>query len=301
MNRVPYIDIKRFAVHDGPGIRTTLFVKGCPLSCIWCHNPESRKGKRELAIRSQKCRLCGRCMEECSCHKVEGTTHFFDRENCIACGKCAQKCYYNALTLYGKEITVEEAFEKLAEDRIFYSRGGGITLSGGEPLLYPDFCASLLAKLQKAHIHTAVDTCGEVPWNSIEKVLPFTDLFLYDFKCADSFQHEKLTGCGNERILENLKRLDQTGKPIEIRMIMVPGHNMKEEYLYKAGKFLGKLQNITSVRLLAYHSFARGKFEAIGEKDTMPDVPQPTGEELQEAGRILCASGLNVILPPQAE
>lgn len=301
MNTVPYVDVKRFAVHDGPGIRTTLFFKGCPLRCIWCHNPESRRVKPELAVRLQKCTACGRCAAVCEHHKIVDGTHNFDRERCTACGKCTEACFNNALELYGKTITIDEAFEKLAEDRIFYGDDGGATLSGGEPLIHSAFCAELLQKLQAEGIHTAVDTCGDVPWDAFETVMPYTDMFLYDFKCADPAQHEKLTGHRNERILENLQTLSRTGKPIEIRMIMVPEHNMAEEYLHAAGKFLRTLENITAVRLLAYHSFARNKFTAIGDEDTMPDVPQPSIEELKHAGEILESYGLHVILPPQAE
>lgn len=301
MNTVPYIDVKRFAVHDGPGIRTTLFVKGCPLNCIWCHNPESRRMKPELAVRLRKCTGCGKCAEICSCHRITDGGHIFDRDSCTACGKCTDVCFSSALELFGRKITVDEAFSRLAEDSIFYTGGGGATISGGEPLLYSTFCAELMQKLKDAGIHTAIDTCGDVPWSAFETVLPHTGLFLYDFKCADPVQHEALTGRRNERILENLQKLSRTGTPIEIRMIMVPGHNMDDAYLREAGRFLGALEHITAVRLLTYHSFARSKFTAIGDPDTMPDVPQPTAEKLRHAGEILQDSGLNVILPPQAE
>lgn len=257
--------------------------------------------KAELAVRLHKCTACGACAEVCACHRIDAGKHIFDRKNCTACGKCEEVCLNSALELYGKRITVDEAFEKLVEDRIFYADGGGVTLSGGEPLLHVAFCTELLQKLKEAEIHTAVDTCGEVPWSAFEAVLPYADLFLYDYKCADPVQHKELTGCDNLRIVENLQLLSQTGKPIEIRMVMVPQHNMAEEYLRKAGEFLSGLNNITAVRLLAYHDFARAKFTAIDDPDTMPDVPAPTVEELRTAGTILKTYGLNVILPPQAE
>ena len=181
MEQARYIDINRFAVHDGPGIRTTLFLKGCPLRCLWCHNPESRRPQPELAIHYPKCTLCGECAKVCACHKIVNGVHEFDRTACKACGKCEAACPSGALELFGRTMTADEAAEKLLEDRIFYRDGGGITLSGGEPLLQSSFCAELLRKMKAEGIHCAVDTCGSVPWSAFETVLPYTDLFLYDF------------------------------------------------------------------------------------------------------------------------
>ena len=295
MNESRYIDIKRFAVHDGPGIRTTLFLKGCSLRCIWCHNPESRFPQPELAIHYPKCTCCGECAKVCSCHHIVDGVHEFNRADCKACGRCESACPSGALELFGKNMTVDEAAAKLLEDRIFYTDGGGITLSGGEPLLHTEFCAELLAQMKDEGIHCAVDTCGNVPWASFEAVLPHTDMFLYDFKCADSEKHKRLTGSGNELILENLKRLNKTGKEIEIRMIMVPEHNMDESDLRAAGEFLAPLKSITAVRLLAYHSLARSKFKAVGHPDTMPNVPSPDVNALEKCAEILCSFGLHVI------
>ncbi|MBO4511597.1 MAG: glycyl-radical enzyme activating protein [Victivallales bacterium] len=297
MNTAPYIDIKRFAVHDGPGIRTTLFLKGCTLRCIWCHNPESRELRPELAFREMKCALCGECAKVCSCHKIENGKHIFDRKDCKGCGKCENACLFGALELYGKQISVEEAANVLLEDRNFYGEDGGITISGGEPLQHSKFCAELFAAMKKEGIHCACDTCGNVPWSAFEDVLPFCDMFLYDVKCADTEQHRRLTGSGNELVMENLERLSRTGKEIEIRMVMVPHHNMNAEYIRETGAFLSKLGNISAVRLLSYHSMARSKFRAIGHPDTMPDVPPPTATELEEVRQNLEAFGLKVIVP----
>ena len=295
MNEARYIDIKRFAVHDGPGIRTTLFLKGCSLRCIWCHNPESRFQQPELAIHYPKCTCCGECAKFCSCHRIVDGKHEFNRADCKACGKCVEACPSGVLELFGKTITVDEAAEKLLEDRIFYADGGGITLSGGEPLLHSAFCAELLTQMQAAGIHCAVDTCGNVQWSAFEAVLPFTDIFLYDFKCADSEKHRQLTGSGNELILDNLKKLNETGKEIEIRMIMVPKHNMEEGDLRAAGEFLAPLKSISAIRLLAYHSLARSKFQAVGHPDTMPDVPSPDADALERCAEILRTYGVKVI------
>ncbi len=295
MTSAKYIDIKRFAVHDGPGIRTTLFLKGCSLRCIWCHNPESRQPQPELAIHYQKCTLCGECAKICPCHRIVNGVHEFSRADCKACGRCESVCLSGALELFGKSMTVDEAAAKLLEDRIFYVDGGGITLSGGEPLLHSEFCAELLTRMKAEGIHCAVDTCGNVPWTAFEAVLPHTDMFLYDFKCADSEKHRRLTGCGNELILENLKRLNGTGKTIEIRMIMVPEHNMDESDIRAAGEFLAPLKSVSAVRLLAYHSLARSKFKAVGHPDTMPDVTAPDADALERVAVILRQYGIKVI------
>jgi len=290
------IDIKRFAVHDGPGIRTTLFLKGCSLRCIWCHNPESRFPQPELAIHYPKCTCCGECAKVCSCHRIDKGAHEFNRAECRACGKCAENCPSSALTLFGKSITVEDAAAKLLEDRIFYEDNGGITISGGEPLLQSQFCMELLKRMKAEGIHCAVDTCGNVPWSAFETVLPYTDMFLYDFKCADPEKHKRLTGGSNELIIENLRRLDTAGKDIEIRMIMVPECNMSENDLRSAAECLAPLKSVSAVRLLAYHSLARSKFKAVGHPDTMPDVPSPDVETLEKCAESLRGSGLaNVI------
>ena len=298
-----YIDIKRFAVHDGPGIRTTLFLKGCPLRCIWCHNPEGRLPQPELAIHYRKCTFCGECAKVCSCHKIAPGVHEFDRPRCKSCGNCEHACPSGALELFGRTMTVDEAAEKFLEDRIFYADGGGITLSGGEPLLQADFCAELLKRMRGEGIGCAVDTCGQVPWAAFEKVLPYTDIFLYDFKCADPEKHEKLTGCRNDLVLENLTRLDATGANIEIRMIMVPGCNMDDGDLRAAGATLGDAgrflaglpKPVGGVRLLAYRAFSHAKYQSIGHPDTMPDVPSPDAEALEKCADVLREYTGNVV------
>ena len=291
-------DIKRFAVHDGPGVRTTLFLKGCPLHCLWCHNPESIRPEPELGLRLHKCTLCGECAKICPCHKIGNGRHLFDRANCTACGRCVEACLFDALVLYGTRMTPAEAAEAVLEDRTFYEiSGGGATVSGGEPLLQPGFCAGLFTLLKREKIHTAVDTCGDVPWSAFETVLPVTDLFLYDFKHPDAAKHRELTGHGNERIKENLLRLGTTGKPIEIRIPLIPGLNLDDDTLNWSAEFLAGVKNLTGIRLLPYHSLARSKYETVGRPDTMPESAPPTAEAMQRAAELFRRAKLRPLLP----
>ena len=295
MTSARIVDVKHFAVHDGPGIRTTVFLKGCPLRCLWCHNPESVSPEPELAV-LEKCVKCGSCAKICPCHRIENGIHTLDRRKCIACGKCLDACLFDALVLYGRIRTAEDICTELLTDRIFYTQsGGGVTISGGEPLLHPDFCSELFGMMQREKIHTAIDTCGEVPWSAFEAVLPVTDMFLFDLKQMDSGKHRKCTGVPNERILSNLKHLSETGKKIEIRMPIVPGLNDADSDLASAGEFLSGLSNLSGVRLLAYHSFARSKYASVGHADTMPEVESPTSGHLLHLAGILKDFGVTVL------
>ncbi|MDD4540362.1 MAG: glycyl-radical enzyme activating protein [Lentisphaeria bacterium] len=291
------VDIKRFAVHDGPGIRTTVFLKGCTLRCRWCHNPESIRPEPELGLIATKCVSCGDCVPACPRHahaiSADGQ-HHIDRQLCNGCGQCVDSCYRQALELYGQEMSPADVAAVIREDRAFYeSSKGGATLSGGEPLLQSDFCAELLAMLRQEGLHCAVDTCGNVPWTAIEKVIPYTALFLYDLKHINSAKHRQGTGAGNELILANLRRLATTGRPIEIRMPIIPGYNDDDDTLRQAGAFLASLPNISAVKILGYHSLARSKYLAIGRDDTMPDVPSPSKADLQHVADTLKATGIH--------
>ena len=288
-------EIKRFAVHDGDGIRTTVFFKGCPLKCVWCHNPESICAKSELAYLAHKCISCGECVSVCptGAHTLDNGLHAFQREKCIACGKCAELCLGNALTFYGKETTVDELLPLLLKDKDFYNRsGGGVTLSGGECLLYADFCAELLKRLQEQGVNTAVDTCGFVSKTALDKVIPYTNVFLYDIKALDSATHIRCTGQDNAQILQNLLYLDSCGCKTEIRIPFVPDYNDKE--ISAIGNFLQNLNNLTGVRVLAYHNLAGSKYESLQEENTLP--PRlPTSEEMLRAKGILESFSLRVI------
>ena len=284
--------VKRMAVHDGDGIRTTVFFKGCPLRCLWCHNPEGLSARPELSYFPTKCVLCGACAAVCPSHTVNGT-HIIDRTSCTFCGKCEAVCPQEALRVQGKTVTVQELLPELLADRDFYeASGGGVTLSGGECLMQAEFCTELLKMLKKQGIRTAVDTSGFVPRTALEQVLPCTDVFLYDVKAADPEVHRRCTGQPNERILENLRWLDSVGAVTEVRIPYVPGFNDGE--VPAIAQILSGLHHLTKVRLLPYHNFAGSKYAALSLPDTLP--PRlPEKDELERAVSVLSAAGLNVL------
>lgn len=261
-------EIKRFAVHDGDGIRTTVFFKGCPLKCIWCHNPEGISFEYQRAFYKSKCIGCGECKKES-----------FTPSNCPG----------EARTEYGKDLTVEELLPKLLEDRDFFeASNGGITLSGGECLCQADFCAELLKRIKEEGINTAIDTCGFVSRDAIDKVLPYTDTFLYDVKAIDKNVHIKCTGQPNTLILDNLKYIDSCGKDIEVRIPFVPGFNTDE--IEKIAVFLKDIKSLIGVRLLPYHNYAGSKYDALSLKNTLPEK-MSTDEEMMAAKSILISHG----------
>jgi len=293
------VEIKRFAVHDGPGIRTTIFLKGCSLACRWCHNPESISAQPEIGLLTRKCVGCRRCAAVCpaGAHRFRDGARVLDRRQCVACGKCVDACLPGALEYYGRDISVEAAVAAVLEDKTFYANsGGGCTLSGGEPLLQARFCAEVFKRLREAGVHCAVDTAGAVHWKDFQTVLPHVDLFLYDVKHVDDRIHRQCTGASNQQILENLRRLASHGTPIEIRLPLVPGINDADADLQAVAEFLHGLANGVRLRVVPYHALARFKYEAVGRTDTMPDVSPPDAAATARAAATLRRSGVDNVI-----
>ena len=264
-------DIEKFAVHDGPGIRTVVFIKGCPLHCLWCHNPESQSFEPELLFDPGNCTMCGKCVSVCpqNCHAITDGEHSFERINCVHCGKCTESCPAEALKAVGRKMRVSEVMAEVEKDRVFYQNsGGGITLSGGEPLAHFAFSSALLKAAKDAGIHTAVETSGFSPWERIREMLPLVDLWLWDVKAVPK-KHEKLTGVPAQPILDNLKKLDQSGASIMLRCPLVPGINDEDAALHHIADLANTLKNVQRIDLEPYHPMGEGKSRNLGRSDVV--------------------------------
>lgn len=284
--------IKRFEIHDGDGIRTTVFVKGCPLDCLWCHNPENMVRQPQLTFFRDRCLGCGLCRQVCQNHDFSSNTHRIRRENCSACGACAKACPAGALRISGYTATAEELLPRLLEDRMFYeSSGGGVTISGGEPLAQPEFTLELLKLLKQNGIHTAVDTCLFAPRGVLDRVIPFTDQFLVDIKAMDPEIHRRCTGVSNESILENIRYLDKLGSAMEIRVPWIPGHN--ENQMESIAAFIGSLNHRPRVKLLPYHDYGNSKYHRLGREPLF--IPAPEPEKFAEALDIFRRRGIDAV------
>ncbi len=262
MPKAMIFDIQRNSFVDGPGIRTTVFFKGCNLRCKWCHNPESQSFEKQMMFYKDKCTGCGKCREVCPNHL----------QSCDFCGKCELYCPADARKVCGREYTPAEVFAEVIKDKAFYDNsGGGVTFSGGECMLQLDFLREILEKCKSAGIHTAVDTAGNVPWESFEKILPFTDLFLYDIKAFGAELHRKGTGVSNELILENLKNLSGRADII-VRIPVIGGYNDNDEEIRQIADFLKQIK-IIKAELLPYHAMGEHKYTALGRNPESFNVP----------------------------
>lgn len=259
-------NIQKFCIHDGDGIRSCVFLKGCPLRCIWCHNPESLERKPELSFNKQKCSLCGRCIADCSARTVENGILEIDRKNCIMCGKCSEICLNNANEIIGKELTVQEVIDEVLKDKIFYdTSGGGLTVSGGEPSYQPEFTMELLNLAKDKGISIAMETCGIGSRDFYKNVADLGATFLYDIKCLDPVRHKELTGADNTHILSNLQYLMDRGADIIIRLPLVPDCNDRDEDIARLCNFLNANKGkYRYAEIMPYHTLGIGKSEKLG-------------------------------------
>lgn len=276
-------DIKKFSIHDGPGIRTTVFFKGCPLHCSWCHNPEGISPQVEIHFWEKRCIACHECADACefgALNFIQGL-RVHNSVLCHGCGACAQACPTEATQIIGSKMSVETLMSELKKDIIYYDQSnGGVTFSGGEPLLQDDFLEQVLIACQDYGIHTVVDTAGYVPSNSILRILPHTDLFLYDIKFFDSKRHFHATGVHNEQILTNLELLVKKGAQVILRIPIIPGVNDDDENINQVGIYIKQLNNIKEVNLLPYHRTALGKHQRMGNHYSLENIVAPTQNQM---------------------
>lgn len=278
-------NIQKFCVNDGPGIRTTVFIKGCPLNCLWCHNPESKSVESELLFRADKCTMCGRCLKVCpnGCHSVSAEGHVVNRNSCISCGKCAEVCFADALEVAGKETTVEDVLKEVMKDEAFYKNsGGGMTLSGGEPMLSFDFTYELLKQGKEKGLHICMETCGFADSERYKKVVPFVDIFLFDYKLTNADEHKKYTGVSNDLILKNLFMLDEMGAKIVLRLPIIPTVNDNEEHFNGIADIANRLKNILEVNVEPYHPLGKGKSEQLGRDYELSELTFPEKETVED-------------------
>lgn len=292
-------NIQRFSIHDGPGIRTLIFMKGCPLRCIWCSNPESQSAAPELVFYSEKCIKLNRCMQVCPTHAIsaQGNRLALDQSLCNLCGECVKACYTGAWNIFGREVDVNYIIQEVEKDALFYKNsGGGVTFGGGEPLLWPSFISAVSQQCHAHSIHVAIETCGHAPWKSFEEILNNIDLVIYDIKHIDPKIHEKLCGHPNGLILDNLKRISKRGNmEIAIRIPIIPGLNDSEDNIIGTARFVASLNsNIRRVEILPYHKLGVKKYERLVREYACEDVEVPSNDHMQGIKRILENYELNV-------
>jgi pyruvate formate lyase activating enzyme len=274
-------DIQRFSLHDGPGIRTNVFLKGCFLDCPWCHNPESKDAEPEIAYYPDKCVICGACAGACpqKLHRFGEAGHLYIRKGCTGCGACAKACVTGALDLIGRTLTAGEAFEEVKKDEPFYrNSGGGMTVSGGEPFYQSGFTLALLRLAKERGLHTCVETSGAASFETLREAAAVTDLFLYDLKETDAEKHRVFTGLSNAVIFENLQKLDDSGARTVLRCPIVPGCNDREDHFRGIGVAANRLKNVAGIEIEPYHPLGISKAASIGKPARHADMALPPRE-----------------------
>jgi pyruvate formate lyase activating enzyme len=290
-------DIRRYSIHDGPGIRTTVFFKGCPLHCQWCHNPESQSREPHLFFRPQRCIRCWSCLDACPHSGIsnEEDIPHTDQEVCQVCGSCVEACPSQAREIAGREMTVSQVMAEVRRDIPFYDEsGGGVTFSGGEPLLQRPFLLELLKECKREDIHTALDTSGYATWESLDSLRGYVDLFLYDLKLMDDDRHLAYTGVSNRLILENLWTLASLGDAIILRIPIIPGVNDDQATLREMGEFAARLPGLKRVDLLPYHPTGVDKYQRLKMDYQLGELQTPADEEMLGFARLLSSYQLSV-------
>jgi glycyl-radical enzyme activating protein len=302
-------NIQRFSLHDGPGIRTTVFLKGCPLHCLWCHNPEGVGASPSVSFLPEKCMACGECVRVCAhdAHRLEGSgaqggvvTHVYNREACEKCGSCAEYCDSGSLEFVGRPMSVDDVMKEIIQDRTFYaSSGGGMTISGGEPLVQIDFTIALLRAAREQGIHRCVETAGFASWERIRSLLPLVNLFLYDCKELDAERHKDFTGQSNLLILENLRSLHAAGAKVQLQCPIIPGWNDREDHFKGIAALAQSLPHLEGVLLLPYHPLGESKLQRFGlsPATNMPRQPLDPAQ-LDHWANWLRGQGVRVVNTP---
>jgi len=278
-------DIRRSSINDGPGIRTVIFFKGCNLRCIWCHNPESLSALMQIQYYPSKCIGCGKCIELCpvKAHDVIDNNKVFLRELCILCEKCTSSCYAGALTRIGQKICVNDVVAEIKKDCLYYKNsGGGVTFSGGEPLLQPIFLKELLTECKKLDVHCAIETAVNVQWDTLLEVMPMVDLFICDVKIMDEKKHQEFTGVGNKQILANIKKLSEYKKDLWVRTPIIPGVNDNIQEISKIRDFVRSIATVKKFELLPYHDMAEEKYTSLGMQYKLRGLPSLKETSLTE-------------------
>jgi pyruvate formate lyase activating enzyme len=290
-------DIKRYAINDGPGIRTAVFFKGCPLECWWCHNPEGQAGQPQLMLRKNRCKLSQACVKVCPQGAISWNDGpDVDWEKCDQCGKCAEVCYAGGLEMVGRNVTADEVIAEVLRDVPFYDQsGGGVTFTGGEPMLQAKFLKETLILCKEHHIHTAVDTSGHTSWENLHSIISLVDLFLYDVKLMNNIQHIKYTSVSNKLILNNLRRLVEAGAHIIVRIPLIPGINDDDENLELCAATLVELPTLDGIEVMPYHEIGTAKYKALGKKYKLENVQPPTADKLGSMEEKLSSHGIAVI------